>query len=107
MFLIFASLKLDDKILKLFKVTGLCPVLIVRCPRFGLLIFLIFLFYFTYFIHLFLVAQPMDVIKVRLQLDNELKSNNKTSKKYHGTISGMRTLVLEEGYMALMKAYVE
>ena len=27
------SLKPDDRILKSFKVTGLCPVLIVCCPR--------------------------------------------------------------------------
>lgn len=45
----------------------------------------------------------MDVMKIRLQLDNELSQKGTTPKKYNGMIRGLRTLVLEEGYMAIWK----
>lgn len=48
----------------------------------------------------------MDVIKIRLMLDNELTHHTNSPKKYKGTFLGMRTLVIEEGYMALTKGCV-
>ncbi|XP_067937004.1 mitochondrial substrate carrier family protein ucpB-like [Watersipora subatra] len=51
------------------------------------------------------VGNPMDVIKIRLQLDNELSSQRGLKKKYYGMMRGMRILVLEEGYMAIWKGW--
>ncbi|XP_067937068.1 mitochondrial substrate carrier family protein ucpB-like [Watersipora subatra] len=51
------------------------------------------------------VAHPIDVIKVRLQLDNELTSDSEAPRKYKGMFRGVRTLVLEEGFMAIWKGW--
>ena len=45
----------------------------------------------------------MDVIKIRLQIDNELSASRSVPRKYKGMIRGLRTLVLEEGFMAIWK----
>lgn len=53
------------------------------------------------FFFLFLVTNPVDVIKTRLQLDNELSS--KAQKRYNGFVRGLGRIVAEEGLRGLYK----
>jgi len=45
----------------------------------------------------------MDVIKIRLQLDNELSYHKHAVRKYNGMLRGLKTLVYEEGFGAIWK----
>ena len=55
-----------------------------------------------------LVTNPIDVIKIRLQLDNEL-SNQKNifkDRKYKGFLGGGLLIAREEGMRGLYKGFV-
>ena len=60
-------------------------------------------------LHLFIsVTNPIDVIKIRLQLDNEL-SNQKNifkDRKYKGFLGGGLLIAREEGMRGLYKGFV-
>ena len=47
------------------------------------------------------VTNPIDVIKTRLQLDNELSSS--AQRKYNGLAMGIGRIVAEEGLRGLYK----
>ena len=51
------------------------------------------------------MTNPIDVIKIRLQLDNELSDQKNIFKdrKYKGFYSGSRLIVQEEGLRGLYK----
>ncbi|KAF6041443.1 hypothetical protein EB796_000253 [Bugula neritina] len=51
------------------------------------------------------VGNPMDVIKIRLQLDNELSYHKHAVRKYNGMLRGLKTLVYEEGFGAIWKGW--
>ena len=53
----------------------------------------------------FLVTNPIDVIKVRLQLDNELsnKKNIFSERYYKGFVRGSLLIVKDEGVSGLYK----
>lgn len=53
-----------------------------------------------------LLCQPLDVIKVRLQLQVERPSRSQPDAKYHGTLQTCSKIVKEEGYRALYKGHV-
>ena len=55
----------------------------------------------------FVVTNPIDVIKVRLQLDNELTATKNifANRKYRGFLHGGMTIVKEEGIGGLYKGY--
>lgn len=55
---------------------------------------------------LFSATQPLDVIKVRLQLDNELAHHTAKQKTYQGIVRGIITLARQEGVLALYKGLV-
>ena len=54
------------------------------------------------------VTNPIDVIKVRLQLDNELAASKSIfqNRKYHGFSQGILLIVNQEGISGLFKGYV-
>ena len=56
----------------------------------------------------FSVTNPIDVIKVRLQLDNELASSKNilNKRKYRGFLHGGIVILKEEGISGLFKGYV-
>lgn len=49
------------------------------------------------------VTNPVDVIKTRLQLDNELVCSSVSEKRYQGMARGLVKIVSEEGIAALGK----
>ena len=53
-------------------------------------------------------TNPIEVIKTRLQLDNELsgKKNIFKDRYYKGMFRGMILIVKDEGFTALYKGYV-
>jgi len=58
--------------------------------------------------HLFSVTNPIDVIKIRMQLDNELGSNQNSKnifkdRYYKGFIRGAIRIFSEEGFRGLYK----
>ena len=57
--------------------------------------------------HFFLlVTNPVDVIKIRLQLDNELSGSSAAQRKYKGFFRGIGRIVAEEGVRGLYKGFV-
>ncbi|XP_067943891.1 mitochondrial substrate carrier family protein ucpB-like [Watersipora subatra] len=51
------------------------------------------------------VTNPIDVIKTRLQLDNELTAKSGAAKKYQGLFRGTARIVAEEGFLGLYKGW--
>ncbi len=58
-----------------------------------------------YFVFIFSVTNPIDVIKVRLQLDNELSGSKNIfeNRKYRGFVRGCIVIFNEEGIAGLLK----
>ena len=50
-----------------------------------------------------IVTLPLDVIKIRLQLDNQLADRTGGEKSYNGIFRGLGKLSREEGRIALFK----
>ena len=53
----------------------------------------------------FTVTLPLDVIKIRLQLDNQLAERTGREKTYSGIFRGLIRLSREEGRIALFKGF--
>ncbi|KAF6034843.1 hypothetical protein EB796_006849 [Bugula neritina] len=51
------------------------------------------------------VTNPVDVIKTRLQLDNELRCHTSAQRKYQGFLRGISRIIAEEGFRGLYKGW--